>query len=161
MLLNPTEREPRVQEAFSRLTSITHAQGLTTAALVRRVQDQGDRVNPKSIYRLADPEEPLEKVDMRVIAAVCQALNVGIAEILTFDAPTIIEAFSQDKQSRMEDLMARHSSRAGEPLDAAGLTELQELVDEAESISRGNARRLANRKRRLSRTATPVKPIAS
>ena len=43
------------QEAYSRLKAILDAQGLTTADLVRRVQEQGDRINAKSIYRLADP----------------------------------------------------------------------------------------------------------
>ncbi|MGO8673520.1 MAG: helix-turn-helix domain-containing protein [Capsulimonadaceae bacterium] len=127
------------------------SKGLTAADLVRRIADQGDRINPKSVYRLADPEETLEKVDMRVIAAVCHALDVGIGDILTFEEPTIIEQFSPGKQQRMDYLMARHQSASLLPLTTAEMIELRGLVDEAEAVARGNARRLANRKRRLQR----------
>ena len=91
-----------MQEAFSRLKWVLERQGLTTADLVRRVSEQGDRINAKSLYRLADPEEPLEKVDMRVIGAVCQALSVDIGDILTFNEPEIIEQFGAEKQARMD-----------------------------------------------------------
>jgi len=142
-----------MQEAFSRLKSVLDTKGLTAADLVRRIAEQGDRVNAKSVYRLADPEETLEKVDMRVIGAICQALEVGIGDILTFEEPTIIEHFDTAKQARMDLLMTRHHVSHGEPLADDELRELRQLVDEAEAIARGNARRLANRKRRLLRTA--------
>src|SRR5580692_11041082 len=99
-----------MQEAFSRLKSVLERQGSTTADLVRKISESGDRVNAKSIYRLADPEEALEKVDMRVISAVCEALGIGIGDLLTFDQPTIIEQFGTAKQERMDALMARHTS---------------------------------------------------
>lgn len=142
-----------MQEAFSRLKTVLEEQGLTTADLVRRVGEQGDRVNAKSIYRLADPEEPLEKVDMRVIGAVCQALGVGIGDLLTFDEPTIVEQFHMTKQARMDALMARHNDRTAQALTLAERSELENLVEEAEAVARGNARRLANRRRRLLREA--------
>jgi DNA-binding Xre family transcriptional regulator len=142
-----------MQEAYSRLKSVLDAKGLTAADLVRRIADQGDRVNAKSVYRLADPAETLEKVDMRVIAAICQALDIGIGDILTFEEPTIIEQFSPAKQARMDQLLARHQSSGAEPLTSDELTELRSLVDEAETIARSNARRLASRKRKLLRTA--------
>jgi DNA-binding Xre family transcriptional regulator len=140
-----------MQEAFSRLKRVLDSQGLNTAELVRRVAEQGDRINAKSIYRLADPEEPLEKVDMRVIGAVCQALEIGIADILTFDEPTIVEDLGAAKQARMDALMTRHGARSGPGLTAAEMTELEKLVGEAEAIALGNARRLAARRRRLLR----------
>ena len=146
-----------MQEAYSRLKWVLERQGLTTADLVRRVSEQGDRINPKSLYRMADPEEPLEKVDMRVIAAVCQALGVGIGDLLTFDEPEIIEQFGAPKQQRMDTLMSRHNG-AGPPLTAPDLAELQSLVEEAEAVARGNARRLANRRRRLLRSAKRPPP---
>jgi hypothetical protein len=117
------------------------------------VAEQGDRINAKSLYRLADPQEPLEKVDMRVVGAVCQALHVGIGDLLTFDEPTIIEEFTAAKQARMDALVARHKEPGGQGLSGAELTELESLVGEAEVIARGNARRLANRRRRLLRGA--------
>lgn len=139
-----------MQEAWSRLKFLLDQQHLTTADLVRRVSDQGDRVNAKSLYRLADPEEPLEKVDMRVIGAICQALHVGIGDLLTFDEPLVIEEYPASKQARMDGLLARH--KGGEaPLSSAERAELQALVEEAEAIALGNARRLANRRRRLVR----------
>lgn len=142
-----------MQEAFSRLKSVLESKGLTAADLVRRIVDQGDRINAKSVYRLADPEETLEKVDMRVIAAICQALDVEIGDILTFEEPTIIEQFNPEKQTRMDDLMARHQGGQEDPLNVEELAELRKLVDEAEAIARGNARRLANRRRRLLRAS--------
>ena len=140
-----------MQEAFSRLKSVLENKGLTAADLVRRIVEQGDRINAKSVYRLADPEETLEKVDMRVIAAICQALDIEIGDILTFDEPTIIEQFHPEKQARMDGLMTRHQTAQEAPLSEVELVELRKLVDEAEAIARGNARRLANRRRRLMR----------
>ena len=135
-------------------------QGLNTADLVRRVAEQGDRINAKSLYRMADPEEPLEKVDMRVIGAICQALGIGIADILTFDEPTIVEDLGETKQARMDELMARHSLRSGHGLSALELTELEKLVGEAETIALGNARRLAARRRRLLKAGRQARPAA-
>ena len=146
-----------MQEAFSRLKGILEHQGLSTADLVRRVSQQGDRINAKSLYRLADPEEPLEKVDMRVIGAVCQALGVDIGALLTFNEPEIIEHFSVSKQASMDALMDRHNG-GGQPLSPQEMAELQSLVEEAEVVARGNARRLANRRRRLQRGAKRPTP---
>jgi hypothetical protein len=53
----------------------------------------------------------------------------------------------------MDQLLARHQSSGAEPLTSDELTELRSLVDEAETIARSNARRLASRKRKLLRTA--------
>lgn len=139
-----------MQEAWSRLKFLLDQQHLSTADLVRRVSEQGDRVNAKSLYRLADPEEPLEKVDMRVIGAVCQALHVGIGDLLTFEEPLVIEEFDHAKQTRMDSLLARRKD-TDHPLTAAERAELQALVEEAETVALGNARRLANRRRRLMR----------
>ena len=152
------------QEAYSRLKLLLDAQHLTTADLVRRVQEQGDRVNAKSIYRLADPEEPLEKVDMHVVGAVCTALGAGLADLLTFDEPTIMEAFDRAKQERMDALTARLAQphdRAGGRLTVGERAELAGLVEEAEMIARGNARRLANRRRRLLRASGQPDPKAA
>lgn len=139
-----------MQEAYSRLKSVLEQNGFSTADLVRKIVDQGDRVNPKSVYRLTDPEEPLEKVDMRVISAVCQALNMGIGDILTFETPEIIEQFAPMRQERMDNLLARVGVH--ETLSQQEISELHILVNEAEEIARGNARRLANRRRRLLRS---------
>ena len=139
-------------EAYSRLKSVLDLKGLTAADLVRRIAERGDRVNAKSVYRLADPAETLEKVDMRVIAAVCQALDIGIADILTFEEPTIIEQFNPDKQARMDELMTQHRTSTSPALSTEELAELRKLVDEAELVARGNARRLASRKRKLMRS---------
>ncbi len=142
-----------MQDAYSRLKFVLTARHMTTADLVRRVQDQGDRVNPKSIYRLADPEEVLEKVDMRVVGAVCQALQISLGDLLTFEEPVAMDEFSADRQARMNVLMARHHARSEGPLAPHELAELEGLVEEAETVARGNARRLAARRRRLLREA--------
>jgi DNA-binding Xre family transcriptional regulator len=139
-----------MQEAYSRLKTILKDQGSSTADLVRKIAEQGDRVNPKSVYRLTDPEEPVEKADMRVIGAVCQALGIGIGDLLTFEEPDVIEQFSLEKQQMMDALLERVDAK--EKLQADEYKLLHELVNEAEEIARGNARRLASRKRRLLRS---------
>jgi len=139
-----------MREAYSRLKVVLEQNHQTTADLVRKIAEQGDRINPKSIYRLAVAEEPIEKVDMRVIGAICQALDIGIGDIITFEEPEIIEQFSLDKQQRMDNLSARFAAK--DPLSAEEFGELRLLVDQAEEIARGNARRLANRRRRLLRS---------
>ncbi|HEY3331145.1 MAG TPA: hypothetical protein VGK19_14045 [Capsulimonadaceae bacterium] len=154
-----------MQEAYSRLKTVLERMNLSTADLVRRIADQGDRVNPKSVYRLADPEEPIEKADMRVIGAVCHALKIGIGDVLTFDEPEVMEQFPPARQERMDSLLSRLN--VGDHLPPPEITELHALVNEAEEIARGNARRLANRRRRLLKTgARPEKtsspaPLAS
>jgi hypothetical protein len=145
-----------LQETWSRLKTVLDRQGLSTADLVRRVSAQGNRVNAKSLYRLSDPQEPLEKVDMRVIGAVCQAVGVGIDDILTFDEPTMIEAFDAAKQVRMAALATQRSRRAGESLTTAELSELQDLISEAEAVALGNARRLTKHGRLLRSAARRV-----
>jgi DNA-binding Xre family transcriptional regulator len=142
-----------MQDAYSKLKTVLEEKSLSTADLVRTIAEQGNRINPKSIYRLADPEEPIEKADMRVISAICQALSVGIGDILTFEEPDAIEQFAAAKQARMDRLMASMNN-----LSSEDLVELRGLVDEAEAIARGNARRIASRKRRLQRNAV-VKPV--
>jgi len=143
-----------VQDAYSKLKTVLEGKSLSTADLVRSIAEQGDRINPKSVYRLADTEEPIEKADMRVISAICQALNVGIGDILTFEEPDAIEEFPPVKQQRMDQLMATLNKLAPEEL-----TELRTLVDEAEATARGNARRLASRKRRLQRSSSARPPL--
>ncbi len=139
-----------MRQAYSRLKSVLEAEKLTTAELVRRIADSGARINPKSIYRLADPQEPLEKVDMRVISVVCDALGVGIGDLLTFDEPTIVEQFDPVKQSRLDALLARRDTLAPDEH-----IELRELVRAAEEVARGNARRLQAHLRRLQRAPRP------
>lgn len=139
-----------MQTGYSQLGSILQQQALTPADLVRRVSEQGDRVNPKSLYRLADSQEPLEKVDMRVIGAVCHALSVQIGDLLTFDTPKLIETMPSARQARL-DLLAAHRHSAG--LTDGERDELEALLDEAEAMARGNARRLAKHSRLLRATA--------
>lgn len=104
---------------------------------------------PRACTAWRTRRNPLEKVDMRVIGAVCQALGVGIGDLLTFDEPTLTEEFDAVKQARMDALLARH--HASGTFTAGEMSELQALVEEAEAVARGNARRLANHKRRLQR----------
>jgi transcriptional regulator with XRE-family HTH domain len=135
-------------EAFSRLKFLLDERGLTRAELLRRIGARDRRVNPKTIYRLADPDLPLERIDLHVAGAICEELGVGLSDLIAFSDVSLplIRRISDEQQQRLDDLMDHHNE--GE-LSPAELKELRRLVNEVSALSLENARRVAAHRRQI------------
>ena len=137
-----------VVEAYSRLKFLLEERSLSRAELQRRITAQERGFNVKTLYRLADPDRPLERVDLRLVGAICRMLGVGLGDLIVFAEAekTTLRSLQESKQQRLDALMERHNE--GRLADDE-LGELRALVEEAEAIARSNARRLADHRRRL------------
>jgi hypothetical protein len=137
-------------QAFSLLKRVLNEQNLTVPELHRRLRQQGQRINLKSLYRLNNDRQPLQRLDLRVAGAICQAVALPLSELITFEAPRKkLRRLTSEKQKRLDTLMA--GSNEGR-LTNAEKQELRALVREAEEIMLDNARRLAEQRQQL---ATP------
>ncbi len=136
--------------AISRLKRILDEQNMTVPELHRRLRRQGLRVNVKSLYRLSNDRQPLQRLDLRVAGAICRLFALPLSELIAFEAPgRKLRRLAAGKQKRLDALMAR--SNDGRLTDAEG-QELRALVREAEEIMLDNARQLAEQRQQL---ATP------
>jgi hypothetical protein len=136
-----------MMHAYSRLKHLLDSRQLTVPDLHRRLEQQGFRVNLKSLYRLGNDELPLERLDLRVAGAICQVCRVPLSELISFETGrTRLRRLSAAKQRRLDALMGRNNEGR---LTRAERSELEGLVREAEEITLANARALARERRRL------------
>lgn len=138
--------------AYSRLKFLLDERSLTPADLNRCLGERGHAFNSKSLARLADPDRSLERVDLRAVGAICQALGVGLDDLIVFAEAdqTPLRSLTERKQQRLGRLMAGHNEGQ---LTSAEEDELRTLVAEAEQIARSNARRLVEHRRMLTTSA--------
>ena len=133
--------------AYSRLKRLLTQQKLSIPELHRRIRCQGLKVNIKSLYRLSDEHQSLERLDMRVAGAICQVCAVPLSEWIIFEEEDgKLRTLSAAKQGRLDTLMAQNNAGA---MMEAERSELQALVREAEEIALTNARLLAKQRQRL------------
>ena len=132
--------------AYSRLQAILDKQALTVPELRRRLAERGLEVNIKSLYRLKDAHEPLQRLDLTVAGAICEVCEVELSALVSFDRlGGRLQRLSRAKQQRLDELM--DANNAGR-LRKAEQRELAELVDETQKITLHNARLLAAQKRK-------------
>jgi hypothetical protein len=94
--------------AFSRLKRVLNEQNMTVPGLHRRLLGQGLRVNVKSLYRLSNDRQPLQRLDLRVAGAICQVFALPLSELISFEAPQRkLRRLAAGKQKRLDALMAR------------------------------------------------------
>jgi hypothetical protein len=133
--------------AFSRLKRVLDDQNMTVPELHRRMQRQGLRINLKSLYRLNNDQQPLERLDLRVAGAICQVFALPLSELIIFETPRRkLRRLAARKQRRLDTLMTRSNEGL---LTNAEKQELRLLVREAEEIMLDNARRLAGQRQQL------------
>jgi hypothetical protein len=134
-------------QAYSRLKQVLNREKLTIPELLRRIEQRGLHVNPKSLYRLSNEHQPLQRLDLRVAGAICQVCDVSLSELVDFapEAKTLSQ-LPVAKQKRLDVLMAKNNEGK---LTVAEQRQLRELVDEAETIMLSNARILKQQHRRL------------
>jgi hypothetical protein len=134
-------------QAYSRLKRVLEERRLTVPELHRRLQGRGWHVNLKSLYRLVNEQEPLERLDLRIAGAICEVCQVPLSELIAFGkARPRLRRMGAARQRRLDALMAANNEGNLTPAERA---ELRALVAEAEGMTLENARALAGRRRRL------------
>jgi hypothetical protein len=136
-----------VVHAYSRLKRVLDEQNISVSELERRLRQQGMCINLKSLYRLSNDRQPLQRLDLRVAGAICQVLEMPLSELIVFERPQRkLRRLTATKQKRLDTLMAKNNDGA---LTSAEQQELRGLVREAEEITLDNARTLAGQRRQL------------
>ena len=136
-----------ILNAYSHLDRVLQRQKLSVPELHRRLRTRGFQVNVKSLYRLSNANQPLERLDMRVAGAICQVCTVPLSEWIVFEDETAnLHTLDTAKQARLDTLMTNNNEGR---LTPAERDELQILVREAEEITLLNARLLASHRARL------------
>ena len=132
-------------EAYSRLRVVLAKRNLTVFQLHRRLGEAGFAVNIKSLYRLAS-DEPLQKIDLRIAAAICRVCSVELGDLISLERPVAqLGRLDTRTQARLEQLMAKNNDGK---LTASERKEFGQLAEKAHRMSLDNARLLlAERKR--------------
>jgi hypothetical protein len=134
-------------QAFSRLKRVLGERQLTVSELHRRIRQRGWRVNRKSLYRLSNESQPLERLDLGVAGAICSVCAVPLSDLIAFETtPRKLRRLAAAKQKRLDTLMAKNNEGL---LTKAERQELRGLVREAEDITLANARLLAGQREHL------------
>jgi hypothetical protein len=135
-------------QAFSQLKRVLGERGMSVVDLQRRLEQQGLRVNLKSLYRLVRADQPLERLNLRVAGVICQVCKVPLSELISLEmTESRLRRLSAPKQRRLDSLMSGNNEGR---LTSGERYELQALVLEAEEITLGNARKLARERQQLS-----------
>ena len=131
-------------QAYSRLKRLLGERHMTVLELHRRIRRHGLRTNLKSLYRLSNEAQPLERLDLGVAGAICSVCAVPLSDLITFEAtPGKLRRLAAAKQRRLDALMGKNNEGR---LSKAERQELQALVQEAEDITLANARVLAGQR---------------
>ena len=115
-------------QAWSTLRTLLAEKNLTVVDLHEKLREQGFEVNKKSLYRLAT-SHPVQKIDTAIARAVCEALDVGLEDLIQFQKPRF-ELQRLNRRSEKE--RARFKT----------------LLDEVQKITLYNSKMLVDQKRR-------------
>ncbi len=133
--------------AHSRLKTILGQRRMNVPELERRIRRRGIKVNIKSLYRLSDEHAQIERLDLKLAAAICEECGVSLGELITFAHPQeTLRQLSTDKQKRLDFLMKRSNEGRLRPSERK---QLHALVTEAEEITLAIARFLACHRKQL------------
>jgi DNA-binding Xre family transcriptional regulator len=144
--------------ASSNLRVVLAEKNLSVLDLHKTLQARGFSVNVKSLYRLADAA-PLAKVDLRIVNAICQALELELGELIQLQKSTAgLQRLDAALQTRMDALLERNNEG---DLTEAEREALTGLVEEAQRISLHNGRVLLEQKRRQGQAQRKRKKAAS
>jgi len=119
---------------------------LKVSDLHEKLKAFGVNVNQKSLYRLT-AAKPLQKIDARIVGAICHICSVGIQDVITFEKPNpVLAKLTVAEQKRLDYLMSRHNDGK---LNAREVREFDELSDKAHQLTMANARMLVAQRRGL------------
>jgi hypothetical protein len=146
-------------DAYSTLGLILARENVSVLGLQRKLAAAGVPVNVKSLYRLVE-DAPLQKIDLRIAAAICQLLRIALGDLITFEKPkTRLRQLAPKTQARLDTLMSKNNEGQ---LTATERKEFVILADQAHRMSLENARTLlAERQRAGSHGAGTKKSTVS
>ena len=140
--------------AYSRLGLILARENVSVLALQRRIEAAGTPVNIKSLYRLAE-DAPLQKIDLRIVAAVCQTFGLALGDLISFEKPKAeLRRLDPKTQARLDALMSKNNEGR---LRTAEQKEFLSLADAAHRLSLENARTLLAERQRAGRKVVASK----
>jgi DNA-binding Xre family transcriptional regulator len=130
--------------AWSTLPNLLAEKNLTVADLHQILEKRGFKVNKKSLYRLT-ASEPVQKLDTTIARAVCDALDVGLQDLIQFQKPKFeLKRLDPKAQQQLDRLMDKNNQ--GE-LTKNEQARFKALLDEVQKVSLYNAKALAGQKR--------------
>jgi DNA-binding Xre family transcriptional regulator len=120
-------------------------ENVSVLGLQRKLEAAGVPVNVKSLYRLAE-DAPLQKIDLRIVAAICNAFGIALGDLISFEKPKAqLNRLDAKTQARLDALMSKNNEGQ---LTAAERKEFVALADQAHRLSMENARILLTESRR-------------
>jgi hypothetical protein len=135
--------------AYSRLRILLAKMNLSVYQLHKRLEAGGVPVNRKSLYRLAS-DEPIQKIDLRIAAAICDACSVALGDLITLERPAAhLRRLDTKTQDRLDALMKKNNAGT---LTAAEKREFETLAEKAHQLSMDNARLLIAERSRSERS---------
>jgi DNA-binding Xre family transcriptional regulator len=139
--------------AWSTLSSLLAEKNLTVADLHQILRKRGFEVNKKSLYRLA-ASQPVQKLDATIVRAVCEALEVGLQDLIQFQKPKFeLKRLDPKSQQQLDRLMDKNNR--GE-LAKDEQARFKALLDEVQRISLYNAKALLSQKRLRESTSPEI-----
>jgi DNA-binding Xre family transcriptional regulator len=130
--------------AWSTLRTLLAEKNLTVVDLHEMLRKAGFEVNKKSLYRLTTPG-PVQKLDTAIVKAICEALNVGLADLIQFQKPKFeLQRLDRRSEKELDKLMDKNNE--GE-LTEKERAKFRALLDEVQKITLYNSKMLLDQKR--------------
>lgn len=131
-------------KAYSHLAAVLNHRKIAIPELRKQMRNLGVPVNIKSLYRLAS-SEPLQKIDLRIVGAICRTCRVGIQELIDFNKPkAVLKRLDPLDQKSLDELMSKNNEGT---LTSAERRKFECLMEDAHEITLANARLLAAQRR--------------
>lgn len=144
-------------DAYSRLGLILARENVSVLGLQRKLEAAGASVNVKSLYRLVE-DAPLQKIDLRIAAAVCNAFDIALGDLISFEKPKArLSRLASKTQARLDALMSKNNEGQ---LTTAERKEFLALAEQAHRVSMENARTLLAESRRAGKRVVAPKKSA-
>jgi DNA-binding Xre family transcriptional regulator len=117
------------RQAWSTLRTLLAEKNLTVVDLHEKLREQGFEMNKKSLYRLA-ASHPIQKIDTAIARAVCEALNVGLEDLIQFQKPRLeLQRLNRRSEKELDRLMDNNNEGK---LTEKQRARLKTLLDEVE-----------------------------
>ena len=145
-------------DAYSQLGVILARENVSVLALQRKLAAAGVPVNVKSLYRLAE-DAPLQKIDLRIAAAICRTLDIALDDLISLDKPKAqLRRLDAKRQARLDALMDKNNEGRLTTLERK---EFVALADMAHRISIENARTLLTERRRAGKASAVARKAST
>src|SRR6266481_5592705 len=143
----PTWRVQAMVHAYSQLKRILRSRQMTVPQLKKQIEERGQRINIKSLYRLSQEADPDERLDLRLAGMICKVCKINLADLIAYqqDRPKL-RRFPNAQQRRLTYLMNKNNEG---DLNQSERKELETLVHEAQIMTLENARTLLAHKKKL------------